>query len=58
MIYLRIWPNFHCSNSARKNGNYLFRNVVAQEYGTYLFRTHTYTTGHEVVPDEEPVIRF
>jgi len=31
---------------------------VAQEYDTYVFRTHTYTVGREAVSHEESVIRL
>jgi len=31
---------------------------MAQKYGTFLFRIHTHLIGHEVVHDEESVIRL
>jgi len=34
-----------------------FWNTVAQEYGAYLFRMHTYIAGREPTLDEETVIR-
>jgi len=35
-----------------------FRNDVAQEYGTHLFRMHTYSVRHEIIPGEKAVTRL